>query len=216
MKKLMIILGLGCGILTAGPFQNGGFENPNSGHSFATVPTGWVKVDPSNAGLFMQLYTTFALPTLNGEGLQAYGFGGNGRTTGSLSQTFDTTINATYHVGFQYVIQQGSEFEDLKVEALDGANVLATNSIGFNNKAWLTSTLDFTATGIATTLRFSDNTGVGHPGTGGSTNWALDAVTVVQPNGPAVPEPASFSLLGLGCIAAFGWRSWKSRMRPSK
>ena len=180
IKKTILLFAFGGSAAFATAFQNGGFEAPSlsSSPSFVTVPTGWVKVDPTNSGLFSQLYITFGLPTLNREGVQAYGFGGNGATTGSLSQTFDTVTATNYDVSFQYVIQQGFEFEDLKVEVIDGATVLATNSIRFNNRAWATSTLSFTAASAATTLRFSDITGAVDPGLGGSTNWALDAVTV--------------------------------------
>jgi len=63
--------------------------------------------------------------------VQAFGFGGNSVTTGSLLQTFDTLNGASYHVSFQYVIQQGSGFEDLAAEALDGAvSTIGSNSGG--------------------------------------------------------------------------------------
>ena len=50
-------------------------------------------------------------------------------TSGSLIQTFDTTPGATYHVSFQYVIQQGNGFEDLVADVLGGTvSGVATNS----------------------------------------------------------------------------------------
>src|SRR5258708_20140703 len=112
--KFALLLALGSTVLLAGPFQNGGFESPviTSSPDFASVPTGWAKVDP-NAGLFMQTYSTFGLPTTGGQGIQAFGFSGNSVTTGSLLQTFDTLNSASYHVSFQYVIHQGTGLEDL-------------------------------------------------------------------------------------------------------
>jgi hypothetical protein len=190
--------------LSGAAFINGGFELPAISNSvdFNTTPTGWTKNDPTCPacdGLFIQLYTAFGLPTVGQEGQQAYGFGGNGVTSGDIAQTFDTVSGATYQVSFQYVIQQGPEFEDLLAEVLNGASVLTNAAIRFNNQAWVTRTMTFTAASAATTLRFSDATGAVDPGSGGSTNWALDAVTVTQTSGPpgvpGVPEPASFLLV---------------------
>jgi hypothetical protein len=230
IMKFAFLLTLGSTVLFAGPFQNGGFESPviNTGSSpdFATVPTGWTKVDASNFALFMQFYSTFGLPTTGGQGTQAYGFGGNSITAGSLLQTFDTANGAGYHVSFQYVIQQGSGFEDLVAEVLNGAvSTIGSNSAGctvgnggclantgtvrFNNTAWVTRTLDFTATSTSATLRFSDFSGLESFGDPFSTNWALDAVSVTQTSGaPGVPEPSTFTLMSLA-LAALGWR-WRT------
>ena len=204
MKKLMLLFALTSALVSASPFQNGGFESPilTTSPDFVTVPTGWVKFDPTAVGLFMETYATFGLPTTGGQGNQAFGFGGNGATMGDLSQTFDTVTGGNYQVGFQYVIQQGPEFEDLRVQALNGTTVLASNAIRFNNTAWVTSILNFTAASNSTTLRFSDTTGAVDPGTGFSTNWALDAVTVTQQGGTTVPEPSTLILVGFGGLAA--------------
>jgi hypothetical protein len=212
MKKLTLLFGLASGFVFAAAFQNGGFESPVliTSPDFVTVPTGWVKFDPTANGLFMEGYSTFSLPTLGGQGTQAFGFGGNGAVLGDLSQTFDTVAGTQYHVGFQYVVQQGFEFEDLKVSALDGATVLASNAIRFNDRAWVTSVLNFTAASSSTTLRFSDTTGAVDPGFGFGTNWALDAVTVNAPDTPGVPEPSTLALAGLG-LAAFLLRRANSR-----
>ena len=228
--KFALLLALGSTVLLAGPFQNGGFESPviSVGPDFSTVPTGWAKVDP-NAGLFMQTYSAFGLPTTGGQGIQAFGFGANSVTTGSLLQTFDTLNGASYHVSFQYVIQQGSGFEDLVAEVLNGAvSAIGSNSAGctvgsggclantgrvqFNNTAWVTRTLDFTATSTSTTLRFSDFSGLETFGDPFTTNWALDAVSVTQTSAaPGVPEPSTFTLMSLA-LAAFGWR-WRKGLK---
>src|SRR5207253_561039 len=131
--KFTLFLTLGSTVLFAGPFQNGGLESPviAGGFDLTTVPTGWAKFDPTGNGLFMQTYSAFGLPTTGGQGVQAFGFGGNGLTTGSVLQTFDTLNGASYHVSFQYVIQQGSGFEDLVAEALNGAvSAIGSNSAG--------------------------------------------------------------------------------------
>ena len=213
MKKLTLLFGLASGVVFGAAFQNGGFESPilTASPDFATLPTGWTKVDPTGQGLFMQLYSTFSLPTVGGQGNQAYGFGGNGAQSGSLSQTFDTVSGGQYRVSFQYVIQQGFEFEDLRVAALNGASVLATNDIRFNNTAWATSTLNFTAASSATTLRFSDILGLVDPNLGFSTNWGLDAVTVTRLDATTVPEPSTLAFVSLGGLAALVLRRAWSR-----
>ena len=236
--RFAVLLTIGSGALAAAAFQNGGFESPviMGGPDFVTVPTDWTKFDPScggtancpGSGLFMQLYSTFGLPTAGGEGNQAFGFGGNGAQTGSLLQTFDTVAGAMYHVTFQYVIQQGSGFEDLVADVLDGpvagvsmdssgcsggACLATTGDVKFNNLAWVTASLDFTAASTSTTLRFSDFSGVFESvGDHASTNWALDAVSVIQTSsgptsGPStVPEPSTAALLILGTAAALALR----------
>jgi hypothetical protein len=237
ITKFALLLTLGNAVLFGSAFQNGGFESPvlTSSPDFTTVPTGWGKLDPScgsvncsGSGLFMQIYTTFSLPATGGEGVQAFGFGGNGVQSGSLFQTFDTVSGANYHVSFQYVIQQGAGLEDLVAEALDGTvSSLGTNSAGctvgvggclattgriqFNNVAWVTTTLDFAASSASTTLRFSDFSGLETPSDHGSTNWALDAVSVAQTGGGAtVPEPSTFALMSVAALAALGLRRRKA------
>lgn len=222
MKKLTLLFGLGSGVLFASAFQNGGFESPVIGNDFVyTTPTGWTKVDPSCsficAGLFLEPYanTTANLPTQNKEGSQAFGFGGNQVTEGNLSQTFDTVTGNTYQVSFQYVAQQGGgspEFQDLELDVLNGANLFATsNPIRFNDIAWVTRTLNFTALSTSTTIRFSDITGASGD-SGVFPNWALDAVTVTQLSAaPATPEPSTLALVAFGSLAALWLRRTKSR-----
>ena len=129
------------------------------------------------------------------------------------------------------MIQQGSGFEDLVAEALNGAvSAIGSNSAGctvgsggclansgrvqFNNTAWVTRTLDFTATSTSTTLRFSDFSGLETFGDHFTTNWALDAVSVTQTSGaPGVPEPSTFTLMSLA-LASFGWR-WRKGLKST-
>jgi len=240
----MLLFGLASGGLSGAAFQNGGFETPvlpgTPTFDFVVVPTGWVKFDPSCGGtancpgsaLFLELYSAFGLPATGGQGTQAFGFGGNFITSGSLIQTFDTTPGATYHVSFQYVIQQGNGFEDLVADVLGGTvSGVATNSSGctgspgclastgtvrFNTSAWVTRTLDFTAVATSTSLRFSDFSGL-EPSDHVFTNWGLDAVSVTQTGGPsAVPEPSGLGLAvtGLAAVALLKLRKRSARRLP--
>jgi len=84
------------------------------------------------------------------------------------------------------------------LDALNGNSVLnsVTNSFNPVVGSWISGlTLAFVANSTSTTLRFTDQS----TGTN-DVNWALDAVTV-----DVVPEPASYTLigLGLGAIALF-------------
>lgn len=235
--RFAFLLALGTGVLGASTFQNGGFESPvlASSPDFSAVPTGWTKFDPScggtancaGTGLFMQTYLTFGLPTVGGDPPQAFGFGGNGVLSGSLLQTFDTTPGATYHVSFKFAIQQGSGFEDLVADVLNGAVsgvstatfgcsgagcLATTGGISFRNLAWGTTSLDFTAAGTSTTLRFSDFSGVVESvNDEATTNWALDAVSVTQTGVGAAPEPATWGLVA-SAIGALGFLR-RRRMR---
>ncbi len=200
MKKFVLVFGLCSAGLFAAAFTNGGFESGTlpSGYDFSNVPTAWAK-GASSGGLFYETYTQGPLPALNGEGSRAFGFGGNGATTGSLAQTFDTIAAGTYLVSFQYVSQQNPNpgFQRLLAEALNGSTVLNSSTQRFNNLAWITTTFSFVAATTSTTLRFSDNPDLVNDGSGFSENWALDAVTVTrtdtQPSS-GVPEPSTFAL----------------------
>lgn len=235
MKKVILVIGLFGGCLFGAAFQNGGFENPVAPFNFNIVPTGWTKFDPScgniancsGSGLFMENYSTFGLPTTGGQGVQAFGFGGNGTLTGTLLQSFDTIPLATYRISFQHVIQQGTGNEDLILDILNGAisappggadpapctgspDCLATTGrVQFNNSAWVTRTIDFVAAGPTTTARFFDASGNFETTSDhSSTNWALDAVTVTELAGPptgvpsGVPEPATWPLIAAAVALA--------------
>ena len=206
--RLALLSSFAGALACASPFQNGSFETPVvAGYDFTLVPPGWTKFDNtcgsdncSGNGLFLENYSAFSLPPLSGGGSQAFGFGGNGDFGSTLRQTFDTIAGHNYQVSFYYLIQQGLGFEDWTVDALDGINNLATKSQRFNNTAWAQATLPFTAASTQSTLRFTDGSGVESPSDQGSTNWALDLVTVTDLGGPAtgVPEPAQVIVTGAG------------------
>jgi len=208
--RLALLSSFAGALACASPFQNGSFETPVlAGFDFTLIPTGWTKFDHScgsdncsGNGLFLENYSAFSLPALAGGGSQAFGFGGNGDFGSTLRQTFDTIAGHNYQVSFYYLIQQGLGFEDWTVDALDGINNLATRSQRFNNTAWTQATLQFTAASTQSTLRFTDASGVESLSDQGSTNWALDLVTVTDLGGPVagVPEPAQLMVTGAGLL----------------
>jgi len=196
--KPALLLALAAGLLQGGPLVNGSFEDPAIG-SFqqGLVGTGWQIIN--GAGVFLETYGAFHLPTAGGAGNQAQGFGANGVTGDRISQAFDTTPGDVYRLSFQFVTQQGPEFESLIADVLDGSsNVLNTDTETFNSTAWVTKTFTFTATTASSTVRFTDNTGNLPGNLGNGTNWALDAVTVSDLSSTATPEPSSVALFGLG------------------
>jgi hypothetical protein len=209
MTRILSLLALAPALACATPLLNGGFEDPvvPPGTFGPIVPTGWLEGGVPGAGLFLESYSAFSLPTLGGEGVQAAGFGASGNSGQWLAQTFDTIAGHMYQVSFQYLVQQGplggGFNEEWTFDALNGATVLFDQSQVFSNTAWVTSTFVFAAVGSASTIRFTDNSGL--LGTDHlSVNWALDAVNVTDLSTPAgVPEPAAVALTGAG-LAALG------------
>jgi hypothetical protein len=183
----------------AAAFTNGSFELPG-GSSFVVVnapgqaPTGWV-AGGSLQGESLFIQSTGRLQATK-DGLQAMGFGGNGTSGATISQTFDTVAGSTYTVNFFTTAQQaGSGAQSYLAEALDAVNaVLAADSgaIPEINNNWVEHTLLFVATGSSSTLRFTDTS---NGAVAGGINWALDAVSVTGPVPNTVPEPGSIALV---------------------
>jgi hypothetical protein len=133
------------------------------------------------------------------------GFGGNGTTGATLSQTFDTVPGTSYTVSFFVTAQQlGSGPQSYSAQAFDGAANLGSESasipVALN---WVGHSFSFVATGASSTLRFTDTSS-------GSEaffiNWALDNVAV-----SGVPEPAVPVLLAVGLAALTFIRRAKRR-----
>jgi len=154
------------------------------------------------------------------EGVSALAFSfGNVPSNGVLSQTFATSIGQTYEVTFdfgKFSIFQPLQFARLDVDVFDGA--------GFGSLQLLDATVmdgtpgssdpnsvdspsvyssflfSFVATGVSSTLRFTD---LSDPqvSNGGGFDAMLDNVGV---NAVAeVPEPASLTLFALGALGPF-------------
>jgi hypothetical protein len=189
-------------------FQNGDFESGPGTFDIVTsadAPTGWIPGGTlGNAALFNQ---TNQFGVIGIVGPRSVGFGGNGATGATLSQTFDTLAGQTYNVNYFVTSQQGigATLQTALVQALNGATVLGsvTESVpsllaGESFHWYAGPTLTFVATGPSSTLRFTDTSSP--VAAGGCCNWALDGVTVAAQVVAAVPEPQTYAMLFAGLV----------------
>jgi len=180
-------------------FQNGSFETPGLGPTAqqnigapGAAPTGWL--GGGTLGNFALFYQSNLWITAH-SGLMSIGFGGNGTAGATIEQTFDTTPGLPYTVSFYTAAQQlGKGPQSYRAEALSGATVLGFSAGALPvSTTWTLRSFDFVATDNSTRLLISDTS---NGPAAISLNWALDSVSVT-----AVPEPASFVLMGLGLLA---------------
>jgi Protein of unknown function (DUF642) len=183
----------------AAAFTNGSFELPGGSVPNVTAPgqapTGWTAGGfLQNQSLFVQRNGDFGVTAK--DGVVAMGFGGNGTSGATISQTFDTVAGSTYTVNFFTTAQQaGNGAQSYLAQALDAANaVLAADSgaIPAINNNWLGHTLQFVAAGSSSTLRFTDSS---NGAAAAGINWALDAVSVSGQAPTGLPEPGSIALV---------------------
>ena len=120
----------------------------------------------------------------------------NGDQPGAISQTIDTVIGQTYTLTFDMSANpdNGSDLRLILADTGGDPTTFAynldvsTNSHGTMN--WTPQSLNFTATGAATTITFAS-------GNGGSNccfGAAIDKVAIAD----AVPEPSSWALMLTG------------------
>jgi hypothetical protein len=213
----MLALGL-ANEARAAAFQNGGFENPAGNGtvitflnaSTANFLPGWTHSEANSE--FHVCGNAFGITA--GEGNCYLGWGANGTTGGTLSQTFDTVIGDIYTVNYllttQQFLQANRPLQSNTVEAISGLTTLASvgNSFDMAAGVWETgSVLQFVADSTSTTLRFTDLTTSTNSG---PINWGLDAITVTATspvnNGPGVPEPSTYVMAAAGLGLMAYWR----------
>ena len=143
----------------AAPFTNGNFETPGGisftgigvGSGNTALLTGWTVGGPGgalqNADVFYQNSSFVGVMGISGD--SSVGFGGNGSTGGTLSQTFDTVPGSNYTIDYFVTDQQGLGPQSFLVQALNGALVInsVTGSVaqtasfnwmaGPNSRLWL-------------------------------------------------------------------------------
>lgn len=210
----------------ATPFSNGGFELPGvasgsqSSISDGTTspPTGWIAGGTTTS--YAMFYENNIYGVIGISGPNAIGFGGNGTTGATLSQTFDTMLGTSYTVNYFVTAQQGNGPQSLLIQALNGATILGASTgvippynSGVESYHWFAGpSLTFVAAAASSTIRITDTS---NGAAAGGTNWALDGITVAgaagSPSPGVVPEPATYGLLlaGLAMLGVVGRRKSK-------
>jgi PEP-CTERM motif len=127
---------------------------------------------------------------------------GNKPDNGVLSQSFPTTTGKSYIVSFEYGAVDFSLPQSMNVSIVSGANTLNTgiSATGTTDFATLFSSYayTFTADAATTTLTFADTSVITD-----DVDGLLGEVSAAPVS--RIPEPSSFTLLGIG-IASVGVR----------
>jgi hypothetical protein len=224
LSQLFFALGV-CGAMasyqaSAAAFKNGSFELPGIGSTdrialgAGEVLPGWFSVG-NTAGEAVFYQGSGFMGFAARDGVATLGFGGSGAAGGSIRQTFDTVVGATYKLTYFTSAQQaGSGAQSFLAEAISGNNVtLAAQAdvIPAVNNAWLEHTLSFVTTTSMTELRFTDTS---NGAAANGINWALDAVSVTPAiSVTPVPEPSTYALMLAGLAATAGLARKKSAQR---
>jgi hypothetical protein len=130
--------------------------------------------------------------------------GGNGPTSGVISQSFATTPGAHYTLTFDYGTygMPGVAGQTLDVEVSGNSTLVNTSAIslpGGLSVPFELFTYSFTADSTSTDLRFADAAGNNTMNNDG----ILDSVSVVDP--PGVPDSGSTAMLCGMSLVALGW-----------
>lgn len=196
---LALVLGASAhaNLLTNGSFEQGNFS-PVSINSYVSVGngqtniTGWnignVGVDWHNGTEFQSIVDGQRAVDLNMEGVN----------TGTLSQSFTTTVGSWYDLSFWLAgpgLNWGTQRQVLvDVAGLDDV-VFTIAASAPTSLVWGLQTLTFQAVASTTTLSFASADSTGYWGA------LIDNASVTAAS--TVPEPGSVALLGLG-LAALG------------
>lgn len=169
---------------------NGGFEAPVVPGSccITSPPTaipGWTATP--NVNVVNGTFSSSA-GNLAKEGNQYLDLVGEGGT-GSISQSFATTIGQVYHLSFWYSHNLFAGLTSASARLSAGSLSDSITHTGGNNANlnWIYYSNSFTADSTSTTLSFFNTVGATNEGV------FLDAVSVT-----AVPEPGTWALLILG------------------
>lgn len=169
------------GSALAAGFTNGGFETgsyTDNGSGFMTLGPGATNItDWSIGGAGVDWVHTY-WPAPEG----AYSLDMNAEGPGTVSQTFDTTVNDIYVVHFLLAGNPTAAstcptpVKTLTVSATGGTSSafsFDTTGRDYANMGWTESVYSFTATGSSATLTFAS-------ATAGACGPALDAITITE------------------------------------
>lgn len=195
MQKLksgiaIAVLALLAPLAQAGTFSDGSFE-----FNMYTTPSTTIGTDGALGAWTVTSGTVDLIRTAWTPSDGHYSLDLNGKSAGSIEQTFDTVIGKTYKVSFDMAGNPtGAKLKTMMVGIDDDVKTYNFDITGktTSNMGWTHQSFTFVATNEQSTLSFSGfgfNKGYG---------VALDNVRVVA----EVPEPAAYGMLliGLGVV----------------
>ena len=157
---------------------NGSFETGTDPGLFSTLAPGDTNIDSWDveSGTIDYIGTYWSAS----DGVRSIDLSGN--AVGSVSQTFDTTVGATYEVTFDMAGNPagGSVEKTMNVEATgNSAQGYSFDTTGktLNDMGWTSKTYTFTATAASTTLTFTSTTASAY-------GPALDNVAITEESTP--------------------------------
>lgn len=197
----LILLALSPLALVAAPLAaanlivNGGFE---ASTGTTTTPTGWTNVGHSDGVIN---YSIGPVPAY--EGSYFYDLGGYGNASGPVGDGIMQTVSTV--AGQKYKLVFGLSSEDVAgITRLDVSvgSLLTSFTQGsggtYFRKGFTTQTIDYTATGASTTVKFIEGLNT----SGGNNDPLLDGVMFLGAAG--VPEPATWGMMLVGFGALGG------------
>jgi choice-of-anchor C domain-containing protein len=197
-------------LLVNGSFEDGNYS-PVINDSYVQVFAGQTNITGWDVGGLLVDWHQNSFEIQNAEnGTKMVDLNDNGgglSDTGTLSQTFATSVGSNYDLTF-YLAGPDTSFPNprqVKVEIAGGTQIFSQAASDPLALVWGLETMSFTATSTSTTLTFSSVDGSGY--------WGpfLDNVSV----NTVVPEPSTMAMYA-GAFLVFGVRAVLKHARRAK